>query len=141
MDLHGANKPIRAPLAAELFERPTLRAIVSAPSLDAAHDAVPAHVGLLHNVQVPPLAKRRGDVPRLIDALFVREQSVRQIAELGEERVAKLKAHDWPGNFDDLRRNTKRLLALIEHKTLRGAARALGVSAPALSEALHRIGL
>lgn len=55
--------------------------------------------------------------------------------------MAGLRAHSWPGNFDDLRRNVNRLLALIEHPSLRGAARALGISAPTLQEALRRIGL
>jgi DNA-binding PucR family transcriptional regulator len=62
--------------------------------------------------------------------------------EEDSETAAKLKAFDWPDNFEDLRRNARQILAYIEHDgNVSAAARALGVRRQSLAERLERIGL
>jgi hypothetical protein len=143
LDLATLTAPLPAFFVSHVFgETYHVRPIVSAPSLERAEDQLGKdNARRLPVISVPPLAERRADIPRLLDALFIKAESVRRVAELGDDNVAALREYGWPQNFDDLRRNVPRLLALIEHGKLRAAARALGVSAPALSEALERLGI
>lgn len=63
---------------------------------------------------VPPLSARREDVPELIDAFMEqisRQSGIRKV-RMGEDALAVLQAHDWPGNVRQLRNNIERLLIL-----------------------------
>ncbi|MCT4656148.1 MAG: sigma-54 dependent transcriptional regulator [Cohaesibacter sp.] len=67
-------------------------------------------------IAVPPLADRREDIPELV--LHFMEQlsttaglSARRI---GEDAMAILQAHDWPGNIRQLKNNIERLLILTK---------------------------
>ncbi len=65
-------------------------------------------------VMVPPLAERREDIPSLI-AYFtkqVAEQSGIKIRQIGDDAMAVLQSHSWPGNIRQLRNNIERLLIL-----------------------------
>lgn len=65
-------------------------------------------------VRVPSLAERREDIPFLVD------QFMKQISEhvgikarpIGDDAMAVLQAHDWPGNIRQLRNNIERLMIL-----------------------------
>src|SRR5215218_1216555 len=65
-------------------------------------------------IRVPPLAERREDIPELI------EYFMDQIAQstglphrlIGEDAMAVLQSHDWPGNVRQLRNNVERLMIL-----------------------------
>ena len=65
-------------------------------------------------VRVPGLAERRDDIAELvayfIDRLSEATGLPRRI--LGEDAVATLQVHDWPGNVRQLRNNIERLLIL-----------------------------
>ncbi len=65
-------------------------------------------------VKVPALAERREDIPLLINH-FV-EQISRATGlpprTIGEDAMAVLQAHDWPGNIRQLRNNVERLMIL-----------------------------
>jgi two-component system nitrogen regulation response regulator NtrX len=65
-------------------------------------------------LRVPALAERRDDIP-LLAAHFV-EQISRQSGlpprQIGDDAMAVLQAHDWPGNIRQLRNNIERLLIL-----------------------------
>ncbi|QGZ33280.1 sigma-54-dependent transcriptional regulator [Stappia indica] len=65
-------------------------------------------------LQVPPLAERRDDIPDLVH--FFMEQisaaSGLPIRKIGEDAMAVLQAHDWPGNVRQLRNNVERLMIL-----------------------------
>ncbi len=65
-------------------------------------------------VRVPALAERREDIPFLID-MFMRQISeqagIRQ-RKIGDDAMAVLQAHDWPGNIRQLRNNIERLMIL-----------------------------
>ena len=65
-------------------------------------------------ISVPPLADRRDDIPDLVN-YFVNQFS--QVSGLptrmiGDDAMAALQAHDWPGNVRQLRNNVERLLIL-----------------------------
>jgi two-component system, NtrC family, nitrogen regulation response regulator NtrX len=65
-------------------------------------------------VQVPSLAERREDIPMLIDH-FMRqyaEQSGLRALPIGNDAMAVLQAHDWPGNVRQLRNAIERILIL-----------------------------
>ncbi len=65
-------------------------------------------------IRVPSLAERRDDIPVLI-AHFM-EQISRStglpIRKIGDDAMAVLQAHDWPGNIRQLRNNVERLMIL-----------------------------
>ncbi|MBB6309727.1 sigma-54-dependent transcriptional regulator [Xanthobacter tagetidis] len=65
-------------------------------------------------IRVAPLAERREDIPDLVE-FFV--DSISQTTGLprrpiGEDAMAVLQSHDWPGNVRQLRNNVERLLIL-----------------------------
>jgi two-component system nitrogen regulation response regulator NtrX len=65
-------------------------------------------------LMVPPLADRREDIPMLIE-FFVNqlsEQAGIKPRVIGEDAMAVLQAHSWPGNVRQLRNNVERLLIL-----------------------------
>src|SRR5690349_9270692 len=65
-------------------------------------------------VRVPPLAERREDIPDLV-RYFMEQISLatglpRRL--IGEDAIAVLQSHDWPGNVRQLRNNVERLMIL-----------------------------
>src|SRR5271166_6331903 len=65
-------------------------------------------------LRVPPLAERREDIPLLIE-YFMEQISLatglpRRL--IGEDAMAVLQSHDWPGNVRQLRNNVERLMIL-----------------------------
>lgn len=65
-------------------------------------------------VSVPGLAERREDIPELIDAFMaqIEAQSGVKGCEIGEDAMAILQSHSWPGNLRQLRNNVERLMIL-----------------------------
>jgi two-component system nitrogen regulation response regulator NtrX len=65
-------------------------------------------------IRIPALSERREDVPELI--AFFQEQisSATGLAKrrIGDEAMAVLQSHDWPGNIRQLRNNVERLMIL-----------------------------
>jgi two-component system, NtrC family, nitrogen regulation response regulator NtrX len=65
-------------------------------------------------IRVPPLAERREDVPVLV-AYFIEQISHATglpKRRVGEDAIAVLQSHDWPGNVRQLRNNVERLMIL-----------------------------
>ncbi|HEX2591951.1 MAG TPA: sigma-54 dependent transcriptional regulator [Rhizomicrobium sp.] len=65
-------------------------------------------------VRVPSLSERRDDIPALV-AHFMKHLSVTSglpTREIGEDAMAVLQAHSWPGNVRQLRNIVERLLIL-----------------------------
>jgi two-component system nitrogen regulation response regulator NtrX len=65
-------------------------------------------------LRVPALAERREDVPGLV-AHFMAQVSAATglpIRRIGDDAMAVLQAHDWPGNLRQLRNNVERLMIL-----------------------------
>ncbi|MEN0652232.1 MULTISPECIES: nitrogen assimilation response regulator NtrX [Hyphobacterium] len=65
-------------------------------------------------VQIPALADRREDIPLLVDHFITRITSMSGLSrrQIGDDAMAALQAHDWPGNVRQLRNNVERLLIL-----------------------------
>ncbi len=65
-------------------------------------------------IRVPSLAERRDDIPDLVD-FFMEQLSLTTglpRRKVGEDAMAVLQSHDWPGNVRQLRNNIERLLIL-----------------------------
>lgn len=65
-------------------------------------------------LRVPALAERRDDIPALVTHFM--EQISRStglpIRRIGDDAMAVLQSHDWPGNIRQLRNNVERLMIL-----------------------------
>jgi two-component system nitrogen regulation response regulator NtrX len=65
-------------------------------------------------VMVPPLSERREDIPFLVD-FFMRQiagQAGIKPRRIGNDALAVIQAHNWPGNVRQLRNNIERLMIL-----------------------------
>jgi len=65
-------------------------------------------------VSVPGLSERREDIPFLIDH-FMRQVAMQagiKPRRIGDDAMAVLQAHNWPGNIRQLRNNVERLMIL-----------------------------
>lgn len=65
-------------------------------------------------VSVPGLAERREDIPFLVDS-FMRQTAMQagiRPRRIGNDALAVLQAHNWPGNVRQLRNNIERLMIL-----------------------------
>ncbi len=69
-------------------------------------------------VRVPGLAERREDIPHLVDYFMERLVLTAGLARrtIGEDAMAALQAHHWPGNVRQLRNNVERLLILASEE-------------------------
>lgn len=74
---------------------------------------------LFHRLNVMPLVapslmERREDIPELVEHFIERLAGSTGLPsrQIGEDAMAALQAHDWPGNVRQLRNNVERLLIL-----------------------------
>ena len=65
-------------------------------------------------LETPPLSHRREDIPELVEYFIDRLSASTGLParKIGEDAMAALQAHDWPGNVRQLRNNVERLLIL-----------------------------
>jgi two-component system, NtrC family, nitrogen regulation response regulator NtrX len=65
-------------------------------------------------IRVPPLAERRDDIPTLVDYFIDQISNATGLPKrrIGEDAIAVLQSHDWPGNVRQLRNNVERLMIL-----------------------------
>ena len=65
-------------------------------------------------LHVPRLSERREDIPALVEHFIqvLAASTGLPAREIGEDAMAALQAHDWPGNVRQLRNNVERLLIL-----------------------------
>ena len=65
-------------------------------------------------IRVPPLAERREDIPELVQYFLDQISVTTGLARrtIGDDALAVLQSHDWPGNVRQLRNNVERLLIL-----------------------------
>src|SRR5919198_691428 len=65
-------------------------------------------------LRVPPLAERREDIPSLIEYFMHQISQATGLPKrlIGEDAMAVLQSHDWPGNVRQLRNNVERLMIL-----------------------------
>jgi two-component system, NtrC family, nitrogen regulation response regulator NtrX len=65
-------------------------------------------------IRVPPLSERREDIPELID-YFMDQISIASglpKRQIGQDAMAVLQSHVWPGNVRQLRNNVERVMIL-----------------------------
>ena len=70
-------------------------------------------------LKVPSLAERREDIPELVDH-FLRQISLSSglpPRRIGDDAMAVLQSHDWPGNVRQLRNVIERLMIMISGDT------------------------
>jgi two-component system nitrogen regulation response regulator NtrX len=65
-------------------------------------------------LEVPSLSERRDDIPMLVEHFIERLTAISGLPRrrIGEDAMAALQAHDWPGNVRQLRNNVERVLIL-----------------------------
>jgi two-component system, NtrC family, nitrogen regulation response regulator NtrX len=65
-------------------------------------------------IGVPPLSERREDIPELVHYFMDQISQATGLPRrlIGEDAMAVLQSHDWPGNVRQLRNNVERLLIL-----------------------------
>jgi two-component system, NtrC family, nitrogen regulation response regulator NtrX len=65
-------------------------------------------------IRVPSLSERREDIPELVEHFLDQISGTTGLPrrQIGEDALAVLQSHDWPGNIRQLRNNVERLLIL-----------------------------
>ena len=65
-------------------------------------------------LDTPALSTRREDIPKLVEYFISRLSASTGLPprKIGDDAMAALQAHDWPGNVRQLRNNVERLLIL-----------------------------
>ncbi len=65
-------------------------------------------------IRVPPLSERRDDIPELIDYFMEQISAATGLPKrkIGDDAMAILQSHVWPGNVRQLRNNVERLMIL-----------------------------
>ncbi|MDQ7008378.1 MAG: sigma-54 dependent transcriptional regulator [Acidobacteriota bacterium] len=77
-----------------------------------------------YRLEVPPLRRRREDIPELASELlrrFARREAI-EVPPLTESGLIALLEHDWPGNVRELDSVLKRVAILAPHEPIHGAA-------------------
>jgi transcriptional regulator with PAS, ATPase and Fis domain len=70
------------------------------------------------NIKMPPLRKRKEDIPILAN-YFLKKESVSQqkiVKEISKTSMDRLIAYDWPGNVRELENTIARAVALLNEK-------------------------
>src|SRR2546429_3264128 len=65
-------------------------------------------------IRVPPLSERREDIPELIDYFMDQISVITGLPkrQIGQDAMAVLQSHIWPGNVRQLRNNVERVMIL-----------------------------
>ena len=65
-------------------------------------------------IRVPPLSERREDIPELIDYFMEQISAATGLPkrQIGQDAMAVLQSHVWPGNVRQLRNNVERVMIL-----------------------------
>jgi two-component system nitrogen regulation response regulator NtrX len=65
-------------------------------------------------IRVPPLSERREDIPELVDYFMDQISQATGLSKrrIGDDAMAVLQSHNWPGNVRQLRNNVERLMIL-----------------------------
>jgi len=142
LDLAAVDGEVPAYLAKWLFGADYgVRPVLTAPSHELARKQLQQYAAQLETIEVPSIATRRSDAPRLLDGLLAELGTSRRIIELGRDRIPALGAFDWPEDIDQLRRAAERILAYLDHgRSVAAAAASIGVKPQTLHQALRRIG-
>jgi len=129
-------------LSMALSASPSPRLLVIGPKLEAIFGrAGLATASRFGPIELRPLRDRKGDLPALLDRLFIDELASLRLTDLSQGNQDALLRYDWPGNLKELREAAARIAALVRHRNVSHAATALGISRTSLRDWIHRRGL
>jgi len=142
VDLHAIPPPTEFFVKHLFGTTYKVRPLISAPSYEKARVLLgDERVQQLRIIAVPSLAARRAEVPTLMDHWFAKQGSKCTVKRMRSDHIEALRNYEWPRNFEDLRRQGHRILAIFAHGNLTRAAEALGVTPQAVSQGLARLGI
>ncbi len=74
-------------------------------------------------IRIPPLRKRRGDIPLLVDHFLQRysHETVKKVDHIERSAMDLLKTYNWPGNVRELENAVERAVVLSTSRTLKAA--------------------
>jgi transcriptional regulator with PAS, ATPase and Fis domain len=72
-------------------------------------------------IPLPALRERAGDIPMLVDSILQRGDGPRQRIGVEPAAMARLQAHDWPGNIRELRNVLERARLFADDGVVRAA--------------------
>jgi Nif-specific regulatory protein len=84
-------------------------------------------------LQIPPLRKRAGDIPLLVQHIIKKfnERLKKQISGIADDALAALEAHAWPGNIRELENVLERTILFCKNERIERADLQLAGAAPA----------
>jgi formate hydrogenlyase transcriptional activator len=90
-------------------------------------------------IEVPPLRKRRADIPMLVEYFTHRyaNRAGKPIRGIGNKTLDLLQSYDWPGNIRELQNVIERAVIISETETLMVDARWLAGSPSSVPAAAH----
>lgn len=119
-----------------------VRVVISARTLDITRKCVGIDlVGRAHQVAIPPLRERAGEIAALLERSFIERRSSLRLADFTERNQAALLAYKWPSNLEELRNTADRLVQLAPFTKERAAAIALKIPRTTLQRWLDSLGL
>ncbi|MBN1832000.1 MAG: sigma-54-dependent Fis family transcriptional regulator [Deltaproteobacteria bacterium] len=73
------------------------------------------------NIHVPPLRKRKEDIPLLVDHFLQKysHETTKRVDHVTSDAIALLKDYQWPGNVRELENAIERAVVLSKSRTLR----------------------
>ena len=88
-------------------------------------------------VQVPPLRKRSGDIPLLVEHVIRKfnERLKKTVVNVSEEALAALEAHSWPGNIRELENVLERTILFAKGDRVERSELQLGNAGAELTRA------
>jgi len=83
-------------------------------------------------LQIPPLRKRSGDIPLLVQHIIKKfnERLKKQISGITDEALAALEGHVWPGNIRELENVLERTILFSKNERIERADLQLASAAP-----------
>jgi hypothetical protein len=119
-----------------------VRLAVLAPSLEiAARSVTLGAMTRMHRVEIQPLGTRPGDVPMLIDHLFLENRLSLRLADLTQNNQAALRHYEWPENLDEIRETVAWVAGIVREGSIRKAAPVLNVPRSTLQYWFERLHL
>jgi Nif-specific regulatory protein len=83
-------------------------------------------------LQIPPLRKRSGDIPLLVQHIIKKfnERLKKQISGIADDALAALEMHVWPGNIRELENVLERTILFCKNERIERADLQLATTAP-----------
>jgi hypothetical protein len=119
-----------------------VRVLACAPMVQVANRVLSdTCVQAMGNIELLPLARRRGQICRLLDRVLADMGSDLRASEMSAKNQAGLEAHDWPRNFDDVREIARHLDLVHRSGSLRKAAEAANLPLSSFHYLLEKFGV